>query len=203
MNEKTRSSVFQQVGKISYSMRERLVQQKALTIWLTGLSASGKSTTAYALEMELVPDHLCYVLDGDNLRHGINSDLGFSSEDRTENIRRVAEMARLMNDAGLIVIVSLISPLVSDRAMAKATIGAERFIEVYLNTPLEVCEERDPKQLYSKARKGLIADFTGVSAPYEAPPTADICISTLDFTPTEAAQQILRLVKLRVKVSFN
>jgi len=91
MNEKTRSSVFQQVGKISYSMRERLVQQKALTIWLTGLSASGKSTTAYALETVLVPDHLCYVLDGDNLRHGINSDLGFSSEDRTENIRRVAE----------------------------------------------------------------------------------------------------------------
>jgi adenylylsulfate kinase len=203
MKEKTRSSIFRQVGKISYSMRERLVQQRALTIWLTGLSASGKSTTAYALEMELVPEHLCYVLDGDNLRHGINSDLGFSSEDRTENIRRVAEMARLMNDAGLIVIVSLISPLVSDRDMAKATIGAENFIEVYLNTPLEVCEERDSKQLYSKARKGLIADFTGISAPYEAPPTADICINTLDFTPAEAAQQILRLVKPRVKVSFT
>ena len=180
-----------------------MVQQRALTIWLTGLSASGKSTTAYALEMELVPEHLCYVLDGDNLRHGINSDLGFSSEDRTENIRRVAEMARLMNDAGLIVIVSLISPLVSDRAMAKATIGAENFIEVYLNTPLEVCEERDPKQLYSKARKGLIADFTGISAPYEVPPTADICINTLDFTPAEAAQQIFRLVKPRAKVSFT
>lgn len=203
MTDKAGSSIFWQVGKISCSMRERLIQQKALTIWLTGLSASGKSTTAYALEMELVPEYLCYVLDGDNLRHGINSNLGFSAEERTENIRRVAEIARLMNDAGLIVIVSLISPLVSDRAMAKVIIGAERFIEVYLNTPLEVCEERDPKQLYSKARKGLIADFTGISAPYEAPPTADICISTLDFTPAEAAQQILRLVKLRVKVSFN
>ena len=143
---------------------------------------------------------LCYVLDGDNLRHGINRDLGFTHEDRTENIRRTAEIARLMNDAGLIVIASLISPLVADRAMAQAIIGAERFVEVYLNTPLEVCEARDPKNLYIKARQGLITHFTGVSAPYEAPPAADICIDTQSVCPQEAAQQILATIKNRVQV---
>lgn len=200
MIEKTSSSMFWQVGRISCNMMERLVRQEVLTIWMAGLSASGKCITVYAFENDFVPGNLCCVLDGDNLRHGINSGLGFSSEGRTESICRVAEIARLMNDTVLIVIVSLISPLVvSGRAMANAAIGVERFIKVYLNTPLDVCEGCDYKQLYSKARQGLIANFTGVSAPYEVPPTAGICINTLDLTSLEAAQQILRIVKLRAK----
>jgi len=192
--------VFWQAGHMSRAAREQLTQQKALTFWLTGLSASGKFTTAYALEQQLVQvRRLCCVLDGDNLRHGINRDLGFTHEDRKENTRRTAEIARLMNDAGLIVIASLISPLAADRAMAKDIIGHDNFVEVYLNTPLEVCEARDPKNLYRKARHGLIPHFTGVSAPYEAPPAADICINTLHIPPQEAAQQIMAIAAQRLK----
>lgn len=193
-------SVFWQPGHVSRNTREQLTGQKALTIWLTGLSASGKSTTAYALEQRLIQARrLCCVLDGDNLRHGINRNLGFTHEDRKENIRRTAEIARLMNDAGLIVIASLISPLIEDRAMAKAIIGEENFVEIYLSTPIEVCESRDPKHLYRKARQGLIPHFTGISAPYEAPPAADISISTLDISPLEVAQQILTAVGGRMQ----
>jgi adenylylsulfate kinase len=194
------AAIFWQPGHIDRRTRERLTRQKALTLWLTGLSASGKSTTAYALEQQLIQARqLCYVLDGDNLRHGINRNLGFTHEDRTENIRRTAEIARLMNDAGLIVIASLISPLIEDRAMAKAIIGEDNFVEIYLNTPIEVCESRDPKHLYRKARQGLIPHFTGISAPYEAPPAADISVSTLDTSPLEAAQRILATVGRRMQ----
>lgn len=193
-------SVFWQPGHVSRSTREHLTRQKAVTFWLTGLSASGKSTTAYALEQQLIQaQRLCCVLDGDNLRHGINRNLGFTQEDRKENIRRTAEIARLMNDAGLIVIASLISPLAEDRAMAKDIIGADNFVEIYLSTPLEVCEARDPKNLYSKARQGLIPHFTGVSAPYEPPLAADICINTLHVPPQEAARQILRMLAQRLQ----
>lgn len=190
------SAVFWQPGHVDRCTREQLAGQKALTLWFTGLSASGKSTTAYALEQQFIASgHLCCVLDGDNLRHGINRDLDFTPEGRRENIRRTAEIARLMNDAGLIVIASLISPLVADRAMAKAIISAKHFVEVYLSTPLAVCEARDPKSLYRKARQGLIPDFTGISAPYEAPTTADIHVNTQDVTPTGAAAQIMAAVQ--------
>lgn len=198
------SQVFWQQSLVDRSLRQDLTGHKGLTLWLTGLSASGKSTTAYALERQLIQaGRLCCVLDGDNLRHGINRNLGFTHEDRTENIRRTAEISRLMNDAGLIVIASLISPLISDRSMAKAIIGADRFVEIYLNAPLEVCEARDPKKLYSKARQGLISHFTGISAPYEAPPLADICINTAQVSTIEAAQLILSKTNLHMEMQLG
>ena len=153
-------------GSVTAEDRGRLLGQVPLTIWLTGLSGAGKSTLAAGLEARLVAaGRASYVLDGDNVRHGLNRDLGFSPEDRRENIRRVAEVARLMNDAGLIVITAFISPYREDRRMARDIIGGERFLEVYLNTPLAVCEARDPKGLYKRARQGGVAEFTGINAP--------------------------------------
>lgn len=162
------------------------------TIWLTGLSASGKSTLAYALQKHLREQKCaCYVLDGDNVRRGLNKDLGFSEADRTENIRRVAEVAYLMNEAGLIVITALISPFVADRALAKSIIGAEKFLEVYLSTPLEVCESRDPKGLYKEARAGRRGNFTGVTQRYEAPLEPDIAIDMSCTTTDKAVEMII------------
>ncbi|MGY2279981.1 adenylyl-sulfate kinase [Pseudomonas monsensis] len=150
--------------------RERVVAQKPFTIWFTGLSGSGKSTLAFSIEKLLIEGGKpAYVLDGDNVRHGLCKDLGFSAEDRSENIRRIAEVARLMNEAGVTVMVACISPTRECREKARTIIGDERFLEVYLSTPLDVCERLDPKGLYRKARAGLIPDFTGVSAPYEVP----------------------------------
>jgi adenylyl-sulfate kinase len=166
-------------GAVSSEDRQRLLMQKPLTIWLTGLSGAGKSTLAVALERFFITEgHVCYVLDGDNVRHGLNRDLGFSPEDRGENIRRVAEVAGLMNDAGLIVIAAFISPYRSDRALAREIVGVDRFAEIYLNTPLTVCEKRDPKGLYRRARQGSVAQFTGVDAPYEEPLSPALSIDT-------------------------
>lgn len=162
-------------GQVNPENRTALLRQKPVTLWLTGLSGSGKSTTAFALERRLLErGQAAYVLDGDNIRHGLTRDLGFSPRDRAENIRRIAEVARLMNDAGLIVITAFISPYRDDREMARTIIGADEFLEVHLTTAVQVCEERDPKGLYKKARSGEIPAFTGISAPYE-PPTAPIC----------------------------
>lgn len=182
-------------GAVTAADRARLLGQSPATVWLTGLSASGKSTIAYALEARLIAEgHACAVLDGDNMRHGLNRDLGFSPEDRAENIRRVAEVARLMNDAGLIVITSFISPYAADRSNAREIIGDERFIEAFVDVPAEVCEQRDPKGLYAKARAGLIPDFTGVSAPYEEPADPDLRLDgTLPIDGlVEAAMTCLR-----------
>jgi len=165
-------------GEVSKARRAALLGHMPKTIWLTGLSASGKSTLAYALEHQLVDmGKPCYVLDGDNVRHGLNKDLNFSEASRTENIRRIAEVAKLMNDAGLIVITAFISPLRADRQMAKAIIG-EDFKEVYVSTRIDVCESRDPKGLYAKARAGQVTNFTGISAPYESPASPDLTIDT-------------------------
>jgi adenylylsulfate kinase len=178
-------------GLVPAKLRQELLRQQAATIWLTGLSGSGKSTIAYALEKELLErGHCCFVLDGDNLRHHLNRDLGFSAGDRRENIRRAAEVARLMNEAGLIVITALISPFCEDRAMARAIIEENRFIEVYVSTPGSICEERDPKGLYKKARKGEIPEFTGISSPYEPPQRPSLEIDTAS-TPVEAATGLL------------
>ena len=148
-------------------------------MWLTGLSASGKSTLAFALERTLIDaGKACYVLDGDNVRHGLNRNLGFSVEDRTENIRRIAEVAKLMNDAGLIVITAFISPLIANRNIAREIIGPNQFKEIYVSTPLAACEARDPKGLYAKARAGELAEFTGISADYEPPMAPDLTIDT-------------------------
>lgn len=164
-------------------IRKQLFKQHPATIWLTGYSGAGKSSIAYAFEKLLLDSgQSCYVLDGDNLRFNLNVDLGFSVRDRKENIRRTAEVAHLMNDAGLIVIAALISPLSADREMARKVIGKNRFIEVHVDTPLDICERRDPKGLYVKARKGVIPEFTGVSAPYEKPETPALTLSTHGHT---------------------
>lgn len=168
-----------QKGLVSHAERSSLLRQKPLTIWFTGLSGAGKSTLAFALEQKLLQaGRLCYVLDGDNLRHGLNRDLGFSAKDRQENIRRVAEVAHLMNDAGLLVITAFISPFRQDREMARDIIGKDRFLEVFLDPGLEVCEARDIKGLYQMARNGSLPNFTGVSSPYEAPDRPDIRLDT-------------------------
>jgi bifunctional enzyme CysN/CysC len=163
-------NVHRQSLSIQRSDRELLNGQQGKVIWFTGLSGSGKSTLANALEVELHrQDKRTYILDGDNVRHGLNKDLGFTEADRVENIRRVAEVAKLMMDAGLIVITAFISPFRQEREMARELIGEDRFVEIYVNTPLAICEQRDVKGLYKKAREGLIPNMTGINSPYEAP----------------------------------
>lgn len=171
--------IFWHTGQVTAETQLRQARQHSATVWLTGLSGAGKSTLAFALEARLTAaGQPTYVLDGDNLRHNLNRDLGFSPRDRKENIRRSAEVARLMNDAGLIVICAFISPLREDRGMARDIIGDDRFIETYVSTPCAVCEERDTKGLYKKARAGLIKEFTGVSAPYEEPLHPTLALDT-------------------------
>ncbi|KAG6486554.1 adenylyl-sulfate kinase 3-like isoform X1 [Zingiber officinale] len=161
-----------QVGKVD---REKLLKQKGCVVWITGLSGSGKSTLACTLSRELhSKGNLTYVLDGDNLRHGLNKDLGFSAKDRTENIRRVGEVAKLFADSGLVCIASLISPYRKDRDFCRAIVPDSRFIEVFMNMPLELCEARDTKGLYKLARAGKIKGFTGIDDPYEPPLNCEI-----------------------------
>lgn len=191
-------NIMAHAGQVTLEDRARLLRQRPATVWLTGLSGSGKSSLAYALEARLIElGHPCMVLDGDNMRHGLNRDLGFSQEDRSENIRRVAEVARLMNEAGLIVITAFISPYAADRDMAREIIGAERFLECFVDTPLEECERRDPKGLYAKARAGLIPDFTGVSAPYEAPSQPDARLNTMEKDVPVLVAELLQLLESR------
>jgi len=183
---------------VSGADRVELLGQRGATVWLTGLSASGKSTIAKYLEKELIAQgQLCYILDGDNVRLGLNRDLGFSMEDRTENIRRIAEVSALMNDAGVIVISSFISPYRLDRKSAREVIGEDSFIETFIDTPIEVCEQRDPKGLYKKARSGEIQQFTGISDPYEAPQKAEITLLTEELEPAEAANVIIADLRQR------
>lgn len=182
-------------GHVTRAERQTLLGQHPLTIWLTGLSAAGKSTLAFALERELIASgRACYVLDGDNVRHGLNRNLGFSPEDRAENIRRIAEVARLMNDAGLIVITAFISPFRKDRAAAREIVGPDCFREVYVSTSLALCESRDPKGLYGKARAGHLAEFTGISSPYEPPEQPLLEIDTARLTLQEALSRLADLV---------
>lgn len=182
-------------GSVARADREARLGQTAMTLWFTGLSASGKSTLAFALEQALTQrGRACYVLDGDNVRQGLNRDLGFSAQDRSENIRRIAEVARLMNEAGLIVITAFISPFAADRARARQIVGAEHFREVHVSTPFTVCEERDPKGLYARAREGDVADFTGVSSPYEPPVRPDIEIDTQVVSVEAAIDRLMTLV---------
>lgn len=185
--------VFWHAGGVAAEQRCRQLGQQAATVWLTGLSGAGKSTLACALEQRLFrAGRTSFVLDGDNLRHHLNSDLGFTAGDRRENIRRAAEVARLMNDAGLIVICAFISPLRSDRDLARDIIGAGNFLETHVSTSCTVCEERDPKGLYQQARAGLIAEFTGVSAPYEAPLQPALTLDTGTLTLEHACDQLFR-----------
>lgn len=167
------------------------------TVWLTGLSGSGKSTVAVEVEHRLVAEgRPAYILDGDNLRHGLNADLGFSPADRTENIRRVGEVARLMADAGVVAIVPVISPYRADRDRARAIhdAAAVPFVEVFVDTPLEVCEARDPKGLYARARAGEVTGLTGIDAPYEAPEAPDLRLTPADGDPAAHAAAVLALL---------
>ena len=172
--------------------REKLLNQKGCVIWFTGLSGSGKSTLANAVEQVLhQQQHHTYVLDGDNVRHGLNKNLGFSPEDREENIRRIGEVAKLFADAGTIVMTAFISPYRADRDQARALIAEDRFVEVFVDCPLDVCEERDTKGLYKKARAGEIKEFTGISAPYEPPLNAEVTVNTAVLSIEECARAVV------------
>ena len=190
--------ITRQALRIDARQREAALGQRALTLWLTGLPCAGKSTLATALHERLFAlGRHCCVLDGDNLRHGLCSDLGFSAADRHENIRRVAEVARLFNDAGLLVIAALVSPYRADRDMAREIVSSPHFAEVHVAAPLAVCEERDPKGLYRKARAGLVAGLTGIDAPYEAPLAPSLMLDTSALSINESLQLLLELVQGR------
>ena len=186
--------VWQEIG-IGKAARARAIGQKPCVLWLTGLPAAGKSTIADRLERKLqaLGKHT-YLLDGDNVRHGLNRDLGFTDRDRVENIRRIAEVARLMVDAGLIVIVSFISPFRSERRMARELMEEDEFFEIFVDAPLEVCEARDPKGLYARARRGEIANFTGIDSPYEAPESPELRLDTTALSADAAADEIVALL---------
>lgn len=180
--------------------KEELLGQRSVMIWFTGLSGSGKSTIAIALERELHKRSLlCRILDGDNIRSGINSNLGFSETDRVENIRRIAEVSKLFIDSGIITIAAFISPNNDIREMAAEIIGADDFLEVFISTPLEACEKRDVKGLYAKARRGEIKNFTGISAPFEAPEHPALSLDTSKLTVEESVKQLLELILPIVK----
>lgn len=192
MTQKNRNILVWHSSQVNAEDRKQLLGHTPLTLWMTGLSASGKSTLAYALERRLIDNgQLCYVLDGDNVRHGLNSNLGFSSEDRSENIRRVAEVAKLMNEAGIIVIAAFISPYQKDREQALKIIGQEHFCEIYVSTSLATCEKRDPKGMYRMARTGHLLNFTGVNSPYEPPLHPDLQIDT-DLCSLEQSIELLQ-----------
>ncbi len=180
--------------------KEALLKQHSVMIWFTGLSGSGKSTIAIALERELNKRKLlCRILDGDNIRSGINNNLGFSAEDRIENIRRIAEVSKLFIDTGIITIAAFISPNNEMREMASSIIGKDNFLEIYVSTPLEECEKRDVKGLYAKARKGEIKDFTGISAPFEAPSCPALSLDTSILSVEESVNLLLELILPRVQ----
>ncbi len=184
---------------VTREMREKLNGHRALCIWFTGLPSSGKSTIAHSVEKELYKLGIrTYTLDGDNVRHGLCSDLGFSPEDRAENLRRITEMIKLFLDAGLVVLSAFVSPYEKDRKRIKEAIGAENFILVYCKCPVEVCEKRDPKGMYQKAKKGEIKNYTGVSAPYEEPENPDLVLETHFLTIEESVQKVLSLIKSRI-----
>ncbi len=183
-------------GAVTNADREKLLNQKGCVIWFTGLSGSGKSTLAHAVEEKLFKQgHLTYVLDGDNIRHGLNKNLGFSPEDREENIRRIGEVAKLFADSAIITMTAFISPYRADRDKARALLDDGRFIEVFVKVPLQVAEERDPKGLYKKARAGEIKQFTGIDAPYEEPLNAELIIDTSEHSLDESADMVLGYLK--------
>ncbi len=195
MTEQKATNVTWHEGTVTRDERKTLTKQKPVCIWLTGLSACGKSTIAMALEQVLIQHgHLAYVLDGDNIRLGLNKNLAFSPEDRTENIRRIGEVSKLFVDAGLIVVSSFISPYRADRDMVREALGDGEFIEIFVDAPVEVCAERDPKGLYKKAMAGEIKGFTGVSpdAPYEAPTSPELHLKTNEKSVEQCVGEIIQ-----------
>ncbi len=192
--------VFKNIYQVSKQDRNQKMGHQSLMILLTGLSGSGKSTVANQLEYKLFRNGIStYSLDGDNLRIGLNKGLGFSEEDRTENLRRIAEVGKLMVDAGLVTIGAFVSPMKADREMIRSIVGEEQFIEIYISTPLEVCEQRDVKGLYAKARKGEISNFTGISAPYEQPEHPALAIDTSKTSVEDAVEMIYEFLMPQLK----
>ena len=192
MTQQKATNITWHAGEINKKDRERFLGQKGAVIWFTGLSGSGKSTLAHEVEKRLFENgNLCYVLDGDNIRHGLNKNLGFSPQDREENIRRIGEVANLFADSGVIAMTAFISPYRADRQKARDLLEEGNFIEVYVKVPLPVAEERDPKGLYKKARAGEIKEFTGISAPYEEPNSAEIEMDTSAMSLEECATQVM------------
>src|SRR6202012_5803811 len=190
------TNVHWQALDVNKDARARLKGQKPVVLWFTGLSGSGKSTIANLVEKSLAAEGKhTYLLDGDNVRHGLNKDLGFTDADRVENIRRVGEAAKLFVDAGLVVLVSFISPFRSERRMARDLVGESEFIEIFVDTPIEICMQRDPKGLYLKAQAGEIANFTGISSPYELPENAEIVVKTANRTPDDCAAEIVAYLR--------
>ena len=187
--------------EVSKLQRQKLLNQNSFLLWFTGLSGSGKSTIANALEYKLHQEGVkTYALDGDNIRKGINNDLTFSPEDRKENIRRIAEVSNLMVDAGVVVLAAFVSPYKKDRENIARIVGNDNFVEIFVNTSIEECERRDVKGLYKKARAGEIKDFTGVNAPYEAPDTPDVEIITAGLSIEECVEKIYEKIKLKIKI---
>jgi len=192
MAEQKATNIVWHQGAVTRDDRARVNGNKSCVVWLTGLSGSGKSTIAVALEKALWSRGVrSYILDGDNIRHGLNKNLGFSPEDRTENIRRIGEVAKLFTEAGLVTLTAFISPYRADRDQVRAVMQEGDFVEVFVDCPVEVCEERDVKGLYKKARAGEIKEFTGISAPYEAPEKPELTINTAGQSVEESAKQIM------------
>jgi adenylylsulfate kinase len=189
-------------GHVSRQERESLLDQRGVMVWLTGLPSSGKSTIAFTAEHLLVArGRLAYVLDGDNIRHGLNKNLGFSADDRGENIRRIGEVGKLFVDCGAVALTSFVSPYRADRDAVRDLMEDGEFLEVFVDTPVEICEQRDPKGLYAKARAGEIPNFTGISDPYESPENPELVIETASSTPEEAANAIIDMLQKRGKIS--
>ena len=192
MTEQKATNIVWHQGTVTRGDREKINGHKACTVWLTGLSGSGKSTIAVDLEKALLSRGTrAYILDGDNIRHGLNKNLGFSPEDRTENIRRIGEVAKLFTEAGVVALTAFISPYRADRDQVRKIMADGDFVEVHVDCPVEVCEQRDVKGLYKKARAGEIKEFTGISAPYEAPEKPELTINTAGQSVEESAKQIL------------
>jgi adenylylsulfate kinase len=198
MAEQKATNIVWHQGAVTRADRERLNGHRGAAVWFTGLSGSGKSTIAVAVEKALLGRGVrAFVLDGDNIRHGLNKNLGFSPADRTENIRRIGEVAKLFTDAGVVALTAFISPYRADRDQARAVMQPGDFIEVLVDCPLEVCEQRDVKGLYQKARAGQIPEFTGISAPYEPPLSPELTIRTHTQPAEESAQQVLSCLEAR------
>jgi adenylylsulfate kinase len=198
MAEQKATNIVWHAGAVTRDDREKLNGHKGATVWLTGLSGAGKSTIAVDLEKRLLERGVrTYILDGDNIRHGLNKNLGFSPEDRTENIRRIGEVAKLFTDAGMVVLTAFISPYRADRDQVRHLMREGDFIEVHVDAPVEVCEQRDVKGLYKKARAGEIKEFTGVSAPYEPPLHPELRIDTAQLTVEQSSQRIIEYLENR------
>lgn len=202
--ESVSENIIHQKFKVDSTKRQSLLNQKPLLVWFTGLSGSGKSTLSNLLEVELHESgYKTYALDGDNIRHGLCNDLAFTEEDRVENIRRIGEVAKLFLDSGMIVLSSFVSPFEKDREAVRKLVGPENFIEVFVDCPLEVCEARDVKGLYKKAREGKIKNFTGISSPFEVPEKPDVVIKSAEEEPKDSLQKLLNIVEPKVSPRQN